>query len=102
MLLICPLHQMIRCSPVAMTIEQRANDTAIQNSVERFVFLLRFPFGNHFAIFWKTADMQSFGVRRTAAPAGIIRRVFFLKRLFHSSGVVSAAAVTNRSHSLQS
>src|SRR3954447_3729734 len=39
----CTLHQMIRRRPVAMAIEQRADDPAVQNSLERFVFSLRFP-----------------------------------------------------------
>ena len=42
-------HQMIRCRPVAMTIEQRADDPAVQNSVERFIFFLRSPFSDDFA-----------------------------------------------------
>ena len=62
-----------------MAIEQRADDTAIQDSVKSFVFLLRFPFCNDLAVFWKTSDMQSFGIRRTAAPAGIVWCVFLLE-----------------------
>lgn len=58
------LHQMVRGSPVAMAIQQRTDDAAIQYSVERFIFFLRLPLGDHFAarsrfigVLWKTADM---------------------------------------------
>ena len=42
-------HQVIRCRPVAMTIEQRADDPAVQDSIESFVFFLRFPFSDNLA-----------------------------------------------------
>lgn len=80
------LHQMVRRSPVAMAIQQRADNAAIQYSVERFVFFLRLPLSNHFAacsrfieVLWKTADVQTIRVSRPTTPAGILRRVLFLK-----------------------
>ena len=73
------LHQMIRRSPIAMAIQQRTDDAAIQYSIKRFVFLLGLPFGDNFAVFWKTSDVQTNPVSRTAAPAGIVRRVLFLE-----------------------
>ena len=64
-----------------MAIEQRANNPAVQNSVKSFVFFLRFPFGDHFAIFRKTANMQAVWIRWTATEANVSRRIFFLERL---------------------
>jgi len=38
------LHQVPGRSPVAVAIEQRADDTAIQDAGKRFIFRIRFPF----------------------------------------------------------
>jgi len=62
-------HQMISRSPVAMTIEQRADDSAVQNAGKRFVLRLRLPFRDDFAVPGKTADAQTLGIRRTTTPA---------------------------------
>ncbi len=78
-ILFCVLHQMIGCRPIAMTIEQRADDAAIQNPIKSFVFFLWFPFSNDFAVFRETSDMQSMRVRRSATPARVVRSKFFLK-----------------------
>ena len=51
------LHQMIGRRPIAMAIEQRADDAAIQDSLERFVFFLWLPFRDDFAVFLETPDM---------------------------------------------
>jgi len=51
------LHQMIGGRPIAMAIEQRADDAAIQYSLKSFVFFLWFPLCDNFAIFWETPDM---------------------------------------------
>ena len=82
-------HQMIRCGPVAMTIEQCADDPAVQNSLECFVFLLRFPLSDDLAacsrfigVLQETTDMQAVRVCRAATEANIFRRIFFLERLF--------------------
>jgi len=56
-ILVCILHEMIGGSPIAMAIEQCADDAAIQNSLKRFVFFLWFPLRDDFAVFWKTPDM---------------------------------------------
>jgi len=71
-------HQMIRCGPVAMTIEQCADDPAVQNSLERFVFFLRFPLSDDLAVLQETTNMQAIRVCRAATEANISRRVFFL------------------------
>ena len=93
------LHQMIRCRPVAMAIEQRADDAAIQDPSKRFVFFLGFPFSDHFAIFWKTSDMQSIWVRRATTPANVVRSVFFLERLVthlgNKSGGIASITIAN-------
>ena len=78
----CPFHQMIRCRPVAMTIEQRADDPAVQNSLERFVFFLRFPLSDDFAVLQETANMQAVWICLAAAEANIFRCVLFLERFF--------------------
>ncbi len=76
---------MIGGRPIAMAIEQRADDAAIQYSGKSLILFLWFPFCYDFAVFRKTANMQTVRVRRPAAPAGIVRRVLFLKGLARSS-----------------
>ena len=45
------LHQVPRRRPVAMTVEERADDPAVQHSLKRFVFFARLPLrDNLFAI----------------------------------------------------
>ncbi len=75
------LHQMPGGSPIAMAIEQRADDPAVQNAGKRLIFFLRFPLGDHFIAARETADVQTFRIRRTATKAMILRRKLFLKRL---------------------
>src|SRR5437764_15367617 len=78
---------MISCGPVAVAIEQRPDDAAIQDSIKSFVFLLRFPFGDDLAILRETSNVQPARIRRATTPANIVRSVFFLKRLrFHFLG----------------
>ena len=79
----CAFHQVVRCRPVAVAIEQRANDSAVQNSMERFVFLLRFPLSDDFAVLRETTNMQASRICRTAAEANVFRCVLFLERLFY-------------------
>ena len=62
-----------------MTIEQRANHAAVQRSSKSFVFFLRLPFGYDFAVLRKAANVQTFGVRRSATPARTVWGVLFLK-----------------------
>ena len=73
------LHQMISRCPVAVTIEQRADDAAIQNAIKSLVLLLRFPLSDDFAILRETLNMQAVRIRRPTTPADIVRSVFFLK-----------------------
>src|SRR6202011_4531889 len=82
----CLFHQMVSRGPIAMTVEQGADNSAIQYAGERFVFRLRFPFGDDFAVGGKTADPQTVRIRRTTTPACIFGSVFFLKRFFFHGG----------------
>ena len=50
------VHQMIGGRPMAMAIEQRADNTAMQNSLEGLVFFLWLPLRDDFAVFWETPD----------------------------------------------
>ena len=81
----CAFHQMIRCRPVAMTIEQCADDPAVQNPLERFVFFLWFPFSDDLAacsrfigVLQETTNMQAVGIRHAATEAHVLGRIFFL------------------------
>ena len=78
-------HQMIRASPVAMTIEQSADDSPAEYSRKRFVFLLRLPIRDDFITFDETADVQAIRIRWAATKACVVRRVFFLKGLLAHS-----------------
>jgi hypothetical protein len=51
------LHQMIGSGPIAMAIEQRADDAAIQDSLKSLIFFLWLPLRDNFAISWETPDM---------------------------------------------
>src|SRR4051794_25127993 len=58
------LHQMPRCGPVAVTIEERADDPAAQHSRKRFVFFTRLPLCDNLVAIRKTSDVQTLRVRR--------------------------------------
>ena len=71
-----------------MAIEQRADDPAVQDSIERFVFLLRLPLSDDFPVLRETTNMQAVRICLAAAEATVLGRVPLLERLFHcSSGV---------------
>ena len=74
-------HQMPRCRPVAVTIEQRADDSATQHPLKRFVLLARLPFSNNFIAIRKAADVQALRIRRPTSKTGEVRRVRFLNAL---------------------
>ena len=78
------LHQVPRCSPVAMTVQERADDTAVQHAVIGFVFRARLPLGDDHIAVGEAADVQTFWVCRAAAEAGEIWRERFLNAL-HSA-----------------
>lgn len=73
------LHQVISRGPVAVTIQQRSDDPAVQNAGECFVLLLRLPLRNDFIALSKAANMQSIRIGGTTTKASVVRRVRFLK-----------------------
>ena len=75
------VHQMPGRCPVAVTIEQRADDSAVKDSGKGFVARLRLPFRDDFLAARKAPNSQSIRIRRTAPPAAIGRGVSFLQRL---------------------
>ncbi len=76
------LHQVIRARPVAMTIQQRADDAAAQHSRKRFLISLWLERRNDFIAAREAANVQALFVRRAATKAGVVRRVGFLNALF--------------------
>src|SRR6185369_2896557 len=71
-------HQMPCGGPVAMTIEQSADDAAAQNTGERFVFRFGLPLGDNLFTFSKTANVQTFRICGSTAETGKVRSVSFL------------------------
>ena len=76
---VCTFHQMISRCPVAVAIEQCADDAAIQDSIKSFVFFLWSPLSDDFPVLQKTSNMQPVTICRAATPADVVRSVFFLK-----------------------
>ena len=52
------VHEMLGRRPVAMAIEQRADDSAVQDAGKCFIFRLRYPLRTTSSPFDKTADAQ--------------------------------------------
>ena len=77
------LHQVPRCRPVAMTVEERADDPAAQHSFKRFVLLAWLPLRHNLFAVGKTANVQALRVRWSTAEAREIRRVSFLDTFNH-------------------
>src|SRR5690348_11477852 len=67
--------------PVAMTVEQRADDAAAQHAVESFVLFARLPLGHDLVAVRKAAHVQTLRIRRPTTEAREIRRVSFLNAL---------------------
>ena len=67
-----------------MTIEQCADDSAVEHSGKRLMMRFGVPFGNYFVARFgrKTADSQAFFIRYAAAETNSLRRVSFLQRFF--------------------
>src|SRR5215213_6234368 len=78
------LHQVPRCRPVAVTIEERADDAAAQHSLKRFILLTRLPLRDNLVAIRKTADVKALRVRWPTAKTREIRGVGFLDT-FHRS-----------------
>jgi hypothetical protein len=75
------VHQMPSRRPIAVTIEQRADDSAIKDPGKCFVTRLWLPFCDDFLAAWKTPNPQPIRIRRTATPAGIGGGESFLQGL---------------------
>src|SRR5436853_1573642 len=65
-----------------MTVEQRADDAAIQHAREGLMMDLCYPLGNYFVTIRKTSYMKSLWIGRPAAKTCPVRRIRFLKRFF--------------------
>ncbi len=78
--LIVAFHQEIRGSPIRMTIQQNANNAAIQHPGKRLMMRLGVPCRYYFIAVRKAVDMQSFLIRRPTAKADALWRVPFLQR----------------------
>src|SRR5437763_860438 len=77
---------MPRGGPIAVAIEQSADNPAVQDAGEGFVFFLRLPFGHDFIAANETANMKPFWIRGAATKAGVGRCVEFLERLGFAVG----------------
>src|SRR5689334_14262831 len=67
--------------PVAMTVEQCADDAAAQHAFKRFVLLAGVPFGDDNIAVRKAAHVHTLRIRRSTTNAREIRRVSFLNAL---------------------
>ena len=81
------LHQVHRRGPVAVAVEQRAADAAVEDVVERLVMRLGRPLADELVALFEAADAQPFLVGRAAAEAAVLRRVRFLNA-FHLASVM--------------
>ena len=77
------VHQVPRRGPVAMAVEQRADDAAVQHAFVSLVFRTRLPLGNDLFAVCEAANMQALGISGTAPKAREIRRESFLNTLIH-------------------
>lgn len=76
------LHQVIRSRPVAVTIEQRADDPAAQHAGKRFLISFGLKGRNDLIAAREAANVQALFVRRAAPKARVARRVSFLDAFF--------------------
>src|SRR5216684_3310041 len=82
------LHQHHRRRPVAVAVQQRADDAAVQDVVERRVMRLRRPVADELVPLANAADTQPFVVRRPAPEAAVLRSPRFLDAFFGHRGIV--------------
>src|SRR5690606_8392806 len=67
--------------PVAVAVEQRADDPAVQHPGECLVVRLRRPLAHQFLALDEAAQAETLLVGRTAAEAHVVLRVAFLQAL---------------------
>src|SRR6185369_534926 len=75
------LHQMPCRRPVAVTIEERADDPAAQHPVECFILLARLPLSDNLFAICKTPNVQTLRIRWSTAETREIRGVSLLDTL---------------------
>src|SRR5438045_2559680 len=73
---------MHRRGPVAVAVEERAADSAVEDAVECLMVRLGPPLANELAAIFETLYPQSFFICRAAAEAAVIRGVHLLNA-FH-------------------
>src|SRR6266496_502058 len=78
------LHQMIGRRPVAVAVEERADDAAIEHVLESVMVSFRLPSGDDFIAFDEALDVKTFVVGGSATKAYVLRRVAILQALHRS------------------
>ena len=73
-------HEMVGCGPVAVAVEKRADDAAVEHSRESLVMCRRGPLRDHFVANGEALDVEPEWVRGTAAEAGVGGGVALLER----------------------
>ena len=87
-------HQVVRGGPVAVTIEERANNSAAQHSGKCFLISFRIERGGYFLAVREAANVQALFIRRAATEARHVWRIRFLETFFtHADRVSRKAAV---------
>src|SRR6266498_3515728 len=84
------LHQMHRRGPVAVAIEQRATDAAVENAVEGLMMRLRPPLAHDLLSLGEAPDAQPFVIWRTAAEAAVVRCIRFLNAFHLFANAISS------------
>ena len=77
------LHQVPGSGPVAMTIEQRADNAAAQHARKCLVLFARLPLSDNFIAVRKAADVQSLWIRGATSETGKIWCKGFLDAFVH-------------------
>ena len=78
------LHQVPGCGPIAVTIEQRTDDSTAQHACKRFVLAAGLPLRHDLLAVGETADLQSLRVGRTTTKTAKVRSVSLLNTLCHT------------------
>ena len=86
-------HKVCRC-PIGMTVEQRADDPAVEHTRKRLLMRLSVPRRNDFVAIGKAVDMQPLIIRRPAAKADARRRVSLLQRFRIAHTIISKTNTT--------
>ena len=73
---------MVASGPVAVTIEQRTDDAAVEHALESLVMRLGLPSGDQLVSLDEALDAQPLRVRRAAPEANVVWRVAILQALF--------------------